>query len=139
MKMIFFKLFLICTLKDPNLAFFFEMVENLLKNWTQRSSWSLFFPSLFCAFTFYVCKAPKCVKLLRFFKITIEISFEVFVFQACDDPYMDRQFWNMRICFDTKNCAPKTIIAWKCLAILKSMKTGHFFIISPDAANQLIK
>ena len=34
-----FKLFFICTFKDPNLA------ENLKESWTLRSSWSLFFPS----------------------------------------------------------------------------------------------
>ena len=42
----FFKLFIICTFKDP------KLLENKLvwqkiqkKNWTPRSSWSLFFPS----------------------------------------------------------------------------------------------
>ena len=46
-KMICLKLFLICKLKDPNLAKkLTNLAENLLKNLTPRSSWSLFFPSL---------------------------------------------------------------------------------------------
>ena len=47
MKMIFLKLFLSCTFKDPNLA---ENLKNLaiffFFNLTSQSSWSLFFPSL---------------------------------------------------------------------------------------------
>ena len=41
------KWFLICMFKDPNLAEnLTNLAENLLKNWTPRSSRSLFFPSL---------------------------------------------------------------------------------------------
>ena len=47
MKIICLKLFLICTFKDPNLAEdLTNLAENLLRNWTLRSLWSLFFPSL---------------------------------------------------------------------------------------------
>ena len=47
MKMTLLKLFLICTFKDPNLADkLTNLVENLFKKFTPRSSWSSFFPSL---------------------------------------------------------------------------------------------
>ena len=47
MKKIFFKLFLICTFKDPDLAEKFTyLAENIFFKLTPRSSWSLFFPSL---------------------------------------------------------------------------------------------
>ena len=42
----FFKLFLISTLKDQNLAENLTKAENLFKNLTPRSSWISFFPSL---------------------------------------------------------------------------------------------
>ena len=42
-QMMFLKLFLICTFKDQNLAEKLTNVEeNIFKNWTPRSSWSLF-------------------------------------------------------------------------------------------------
>ena len=44
MKMLFFKVFLICMFKDPNLAEnLTNLAVNLLKNWTQRNSLSFFF------------------------------------------------------------------------------------------------
>ena len=48
MKMTLLKFFLICTFKEPNLAEKrTNLAGNLWKSWTPRSSWSLFFPSLF--------------------------------------------------------------------------------------------
>ena len=44
--MIFLKVLLICTFKDPNVAeIFTNLAVNIFLNVTPRSSWSLLFPS----------------------------------------------------------------------------------------------